>query len=318
MNEEHTPLRQQGLAPRLEKESGNRYAGDLPAADSQQPTAMQARQQAQQSTAVSCHNCGTLNDMEAQYCSSCGAPLHGMTCPNCGSEIDADSDFCEICHHYIRRDVCSFCGASLGGSDGYCPECGSPRGGIVCPTCHTLNDFSFCKQCGQPLTEEARQLQEKVRQMPEYMELTALAQEYSEMLMELPYENERDRRRDEVSRQLRERVLRLLAEDTGEEKPVIPAPRKQRVSREELEARKKRKMEQLSELLDRMAMPPSPSAVKARNYAMAQKPMGVRLAWQCNYKHALHSGPCGCAKPQLGGKWVMLGHNTSQEIKDDK
>lgn len=240
------------------------------------------------------------------------------TCPHCGSALDADADFCEVCHHYVRRNVCSFCGASLGESDGYCPECGSPRGGIVCPTCHTLNDFSFCKQCGQPLTDEARQLLEKVKQTPEYRELASLAREYGELQLELPYETERDRERDEASRQLRERVLRLLAEDAGKENPKIPAPPRQRLSREGLEARKKRKMEQLAELLDRMALPPTPSPVKARNYAMAQKPQGVRLAWRCNYKQALHSSPCGCAKPQLGGKWIMLGHSSIQEIKDDK
>jgi hypothetical protein len=67
-----------------------------------------------------------------------------------------------------------------------------------------------------------------------------------------------------------------------------------------------------------MATPPMPSPAKVRNFAMAQKPVGVRLGWQCNYKHALHSSPCGCAKPQLGGKWVILGHNSNQVIKDDK
>lgn len=308
MNEDYTPQQQHKEGPVLEREATN----------SQTEVIMQSQTQMQQASGVTCPNCGTLNDADSQYCLSCGSPLHGITCPNCGSEIDEDSDFCEICHHYIRRDVCSFCGANIGDSDGYCPECGSPRGGIVCPTCHTLNDFSYCKQCGQPLTEEARQLLMKVREMPEYKELSALAQEYSEMTMELPYETDRDRRRDEVSRQLRERVLKLLAEDLGEENPDIPAPRRQRVSRAELETRKKRKMEQLTELLNRMAIPQNPSPAKVRNYAMAQKPMGVRLAWQCNYKQALHSSPCGCAKPQLGGKWVMLGHNTNQEIKDDK
>ena len=255
------------------------------------------------------------------WCDECKSEYatvqHGRTCPNCGSELDADSDFCEICRHYIRHDVCSFCGAKLSDSDGYCPECGSPHGGIVCPTCHTLNDFSFCKQCGQPLTEEARQLLVKVRESPEYRELAALAQEFNDLQMELPCETERDKLRDEASRMLRERVLKLLAEDMGNSSPVIPAPPRQRMSKEELEEKKKRKMEQLTELLDRMAIPQSPSPVKARNYAMAQKPIGVRLAWQCNYKHALHSSPCGCAKPQLGGKWVILGKNTKKEIKDD-
>ena len=282
MNEEFTsPLQQQG-APVRERE----FTEDV------QPMAVQSQVRTRQSSAT--------------------------TCPNCGSEIDADSDYCEVCHRYIRHNVCSFCGASMSDSDGYCPECGSPRGGIVCPVCHTLNDFSFCKQCGHPLTDEAHKLLEKVREMPEYRELEALANEYNELQMELPCDSEREKRRDEASRQLRERVLRLLAEDMGEENPVIPAPARQRVSHEELEERKQRKMTQMAELLERMAIPQSPSPAKVRNYAMAQKPMGVRLAWLCNYKQALHSSPCGCAKPQMGGKWVMLGHNSGQEIKDDK
>ena len=306
MKENYNPRNAQQNAPAKEKSQ----AGE------QQKSKMDM--QLQQSGGVACHSCGTMNDADAQYCMSCGAPLHGIVCPNCGSEIDADSDFCEVCRHYICREVCSFCGAKLGENDGYCPECGSPRGGIVCPTCHTLNDFSFCKQCGQPLTEDARLLLKKVKKSPEYRELAALAQEFNDLQMELPFETERDRERDEASRQLRERVLKLLAEDLGDKNPVIPAPPKERISKEELEKRKKRKMEQLSELLDRLAIPQSPSPAKVRNYAMAQKPMGVRLAWLCNYKQALHSSPCGCAKPQLGGKWVMLGHNSGQEIRDDK
>ena len=80
---------------------------------------------------------------------------------------------------------------------------------------------------------------------------------------------------------------------------------------------KEEKMKLVTEILDRMAVPALPSPVKARNYAMAQKPAGVRLAWVCNWKHAMHSSPCGCAKPQLGGKWVILGKNNQEKIKDD-
>ena len=70
-------------------------------------------------------------------------------------------------------------------------------------------------------------------------------------------------------------------------------------------------------LFEKMATPHQPSPAKARNYAMAQKPAGIRMAWLCNYKHAMHSSPWGCAKPQLGGKWVVLGKNSSAEIKAD-
>ncbi|UPS43395.1 zinc ribbon domain-containing protein [Prevotella sp. E15-22] len=267
---------------------------------------------------VVCPKCGTVNEPEAQFCASCGEPLHMATCPNCGSEIDPDADYCEVCHHYIRQDVCSFCGADFNINDGYCPQCGMPRGGIVCPACHTLNDFSFCKQCGQPLTAEAKAILAEMRQLPEYKELMSLSHEYNELQMQLPYETVQDKERGDDLHGLRERVLRLLAEDEGEEFPEIPAPHKKRVTKEELQEAKQKKLDQLAELLSRMTIPPHQSPAKVRNFAMAQKPAGVRLAWKCNYKQALHSSPCGCAKPQMGGTWVILGHNSKQEIKDDK
>lgn len=267
---------------------------------------------------VPCPKCGTINEPDADYCQLCGAFLHTGVCPNCGSEIDPDADFCEACHHYIRTDVCSFCGASFSEMDAYCPECGQPRGGIVCPACHTLNDFSFCKQCGRPLTEQAKEMLAQVRQMPEYKTLVALAQEYDELQMQLPYETEQDKERDNELQDLRQRVLTLLAEDANDFPEVKPIPKRKRVTKEELEESKSRKLDQIAELLSRLAIPADTSPARVRNYAMAQKPSGVRLAWVCNYKQALHSSPCGCAKPHMGGKWVILGHNSKQEIKDDK
>ena len=241
-----------------------------------------------------------------------------VACPNCGSEMDADADFCEVCHHYVRHDVCSFCGAALAAEDAFCPECGSPRGGIVCPVCHSLNDFAFCKQCGTPLTDDARLLVEQLKLQPDYQELMQLAREYGELAMQLPYTNERDKVRYQAAQTLRERVLKLLAQDEGVSAPVIPAPAAKRVPKEELDAKKEEKLAKLTELLNKMAVPPCGSPAKVRNYAMAQKPVGVRLAWVCNWKHAMHSSPCGCAKPQLGGQWVILGRGSKQEIKDDK
>ena len=272
--------------------------------------------QFQTANGVQCPYCGTINEPDAMFCASCGQPLGKMSCPNCGAEIDPDADFCEVCHHYIRTDICSFCGAHLSGQEAFCPECGSPRGGIVCPVCHTLNDFAFCKQCGTALTEEARQLLAELQMTPEYKEMQALAKELEELDMSLPISSEKDLVREQLNRQLRERVLKLLAQDKGSTTPVVEKPSK-RVSKEELDAKKKVRADRLTELLEKMAQAPQPQPAKVRNYAMACKPQGVRLAWECNFKHALHSSPCGCAKPQMGGKWIILGKNSKQEIKDD-
>jgi len=281
-------------------------------------TEIQTQAAVQTAQGIICPFCQTVNEPNAVFCQSCGKPMRMGACPNCGSEIDPEADFCEVCHHYIRTDICSFCGAPLYGSEAYCPECGSPRGGIVCPTCRTLNDFAFCKQCGTPLTDEARQLVEEIKQRPDYQELVRLAREYEELQLQIPYVSERDLVRDQQNQHLRERVLMLLAHDRGTPTEDIKPQVEKRLSKEELAREKDARIEQLTRLLEGMALPPMPSPVKARNYAMAQKPLGVRLAWVCNFKHAMHSSPCGCAKPQMGGKWVVLGRNNKQEVKDDK
>ena len=266
---------------------------------------------------VSCPYCGTINDPEAVFCASCGNQIGKMSCPNCGAELDADADFCETCRRYVRKDVCSFCGAHLEGNEAFCPECGSPRGGIVCPVCHTMNDFSFCKQCGTPLTDDAKLLMEQVREMPEYIEMKKVADELQEMDLMLPYSSELEKTRDEQNARLRERVLTLLAQDRGTPNPIIPDSENKRMGKEDYNQKKQEYLEKITVLLDKMAQQPQPKAAQVRNYAMACRPQGVRLAWQCNYKHALHSSPCGCAKPQMGGKWLVLGKNSGKDINDD-
>ena len=110
----------------------------------------------------------------------------------------------------------------------------------------------------------------------------------------------------------------MLVVQEGVETPVVPKVESKRMTRDELEEQKAVKIKMLSAILDKLAVAPTSAPVKARNYAMASKPVGVRLAWVCNYKHAMHSSPCGCAKPHMGGKWVVLGKNSTDEIKDDK
>ena len=280
-------------------------------------TQTQQAMQMHSAQGVQCPHCGTINKPEAMFCASCGNPIGMSTCPNCGADIEPDADFCETCRHYIRKDVCSFCGAKLTGHEAFCPECGSPRGGIVCPVCRTLNDFSFCKQCGTPLTDEARQMMERIRETPEFKEMQRLASEIQKLEMTMPYTSEREVLRDQKNVKLRERVLTLLAQDRGIAHPVIPESTNKRMSKEEYDAKKQERLNRLAEILEQMAQQPQPKPAQVRNYAMACKPQGVRLAWECNFKHALHSSPCGCAKPQMGGKWIILGKNTKKEIKDD-
>ena len=229
-------------------------------------------------------------------------------CPVCGSSLPEGADYCENCRKYVKNDVCSFCGAPFPGDGAYCPECGSPRGGIVCPECHTLNEFAFCKKCGFPLTAEAREQMSYLHQTPEYRHLQSLTTELSRLDNVVPYVSEADQERSRANEILRTRVLRMLAEDKGEKIEEISPRKEERMTESQLETKKMDLARMITEALGEMSTKPQPSPVKARNYAMAMKPSGVRLVWVCNYKHAMHSGPCGCAKPHLGGRWVILGH----------
>ena len=210
-----------------------------------------AQQQQQQQRAAAgrlCPFCGAVNEPEALFCAQCGQPINKTTCPHCGAEIDPDADFCEVCHHYIKKDVCSFCGAHLSGNEAYCPECGSPRGGLVCPTCHSLNDFAFCKKCGTALTEEAKKMVKQLQRNPDYQELMEIVQDFSKLENALPYNSERDIVREQMNNKLRERVLTLLAKDAGVENPVIPRAESRRMTKEELEEQKSAAENKLKEV----------------------------------------------------------------------
>ena len=237
--------------------------------------------------------------------------LQGLKCPVCGNDLDGDADYCETCHRYVNSEVCGFCGTSMGAEEMYCHECGNPRGGIVCPMCNTLNDFSFCKVCGTALTDEARTLAQSVKSLPDYQQMERLSRELEQLDMEEPYRNDEDivcRRENE---KLRERVLMLLGkngnENVNENGNGNVNGNGKGHSVEELRLMKEEKMRLLTEVLERMALKAEPSPVKARNYAMACRPKGLKVAWVCNWKGAVHSSPCGCGKPHLGGKWVILG-----------
>ena len=238
-------------------------------------------------------------------------------CPNCGAAMSVGADYCEACRHYVNYGACSFCGAELQSDEAYCPECGSSRGGIVCPRCNTMNDFAFCRQCGLPLTDEARFLLQRVRNTPEYRQVQTLANQFTDLEKIVPMTSDDEIRQEEANRALRNRVLKLLAEDRGEALADIPQLSSKRLTKKEYEERKHTLAEQLVEALELMQTKPMKKPVEARNYAMAMKPAGLRLAWRCNYKNAIHSSPCGCAKPQLGGKWIILGQTSKPKIVDD-
>lgn len=279
----------------------------------------QASLQKKTATHIVCPKCGVENEPEALFCEQCGARLRELCCPKCGEPIDEQADYCEHCHSYIDTEHCPFCYGLLGKNDTFCPQCGASFSGIECPVCHTLGHFGFCASCGSPLTDRARQdLQEAWENFPHKEKMLKLEAELEHLWLTKPIESERLRDGYEHVQQLCRRVKELMAQE-GEVTYETPGKEAQEahIFMSEVELRRVilEKQNALQVLLDSMAMEPQENSAAARNYAMARKPHVSRLAWKCNYKHALHSSPLGCACPKMGGRWIVM--DGSSEVQDD-
>lgn len=262
-----------------------------------------------------CPHCGTANEADALFCEECGTPLgHSRLCPYCRQPLDVLADFCEHCKTYVNRNRCSFCGAEIAEEDAYCPECGGAREGIVCPACHTRNPFSYCRVCGIPLTEEAQRQSRMAQEEPMWIQMTELASDIECLMKIIPADTPKQIDRNQQNEDLCRRVRNLLGcEDQTSGRRDVTLRLGE--TSEEIAGRMMAKRRELQQLLDAAAALPQENPVVTRNYVMARKPASNRIGWKCNFKQVVHSGPCGCACPQLGGKWIVLTPDT--RVEDD-
>lgn len=260
-----------------------------------------------------CPHCMTKNDPDALFCEECGTALmKDILCPICHHPLDSRADFCEHCKSYISPNRCAICGAAMTDEDAYCPQCGTSRQGIRCPACNTLSPFSYCRVCGLPLTQEATKQREKARQEPISKQIDELARELDNLTKIIPVKDSRQAERNKKNEELSNRVREILGGKKNSN-PHLEVTLRQQESSEEIAERIIEKRKELQKLLDATATTPQEDPIAARNYLMARKPASVRIGWKCNFKQAIHSSPCGCACPQLGGKWIVLTPTTTVE-----
>ncbi len=284
-------------------------------------TLQEEQQQAQTDIAAEaglpnvCPHCKTINEPDALFCEECGTALgHSKLCPHCSQPLDLLADFCEHCKSYVCPQRCSFCGASIAETDAFCPECGASREGVICPACQTRNPFSYCRVCGIPLTEEAIHQSKLAHEEPMWKQMEELSTELEILNKIIPADTNRQIDRNQQNEELCRRVRDLLGQEH-------PANRRSDITlrlgetSEEIEGRIAAKRKELQDLLDAIAVQPQENPVLTRNFVMARKPVSNRIGWKCNFKQVVHSSPCGCACPQLGGKWVVLGNDT--KVEDD-
>lgn len=260
-----------------------------------------------------CKHCGMENEADALFCEECGSPLgDSRVCPHCGQTLDLLADYCEHCKSYVCVNRCSLCGASMAETDDFCPECGSSRQGVICPACHTRSPFSFCRVCGIPLTEAAMAESRRIHAEPMWQQMDKLATELDELMKVIPADTPRQADRWQQNEELCRRVRNLLGTQSAGGREVTLRLGE---TSETIAGRIAAKRRELQQMLDTITAQPGENPVHTRNFVMARKPASTRVGWKCNFKQVIHSSPCGCSCPQLGGGWVVLTSDT--QIEDD-
>ncbi|MDE6556697.1 MAG: hypothetical protein K2K55_07015, partial [Duncaniella sp.] len=68
------------------------------------------------------------------------------------------------------------------------------------------------------------------------------------------------------------------------------------------------KAEEMNRALASLTPPPDFTPEEQRNYFSARKVMTAEtdMRWKCNLCGALHMNPTDCARPELGGEWIVV------------
>ncbi len=294
----------------------------------------QEQQQYQEHDASSkeCPNCGAQNEIHAKFCGECGYQFGAVTtCPKCHSKVDPLGDICEVCGEWLLKDKCKFCYASITESDAYCPECGNPTAGIVCGKCGQLSCFDFCKNCHIPLTEFAEEAIKEAQADPEILEIQKMQEEILKAEAELEQQADLEAQQEleeqkkiekermiEQARKL-EQHLKNFYDKKKNEVPQHQVPKHSRPAKKNLfgsgdggavnaaaeRAVQLAKKRELQKKLNEQKKKTFSKPQEARRFFAATKPPVV-LGWKCNFTDTQHDCPEDCARPELGGIWIII------------
>lgn len=289
------------------------------------------KQNAFQTDECVCPGCSASNEKEALYCQECGASLASTShCPKCNAKTIPQADICESCGAWLLEDSCKFCYGKITPEDKYCPECGNPAGGITCPKCGLLSNFDFCSNCNTPLTSLADEQLLKLQADPEQVQMQKLCKEIqqaeSEMkeLGALAAEQPQLQSKEEEERELRRAMLRNIdsyiktvdpkrREESKLQPPQKTSPSPKESLRDSLKtaqdtANRKNEIEkkkrEAAEKLKGADSIKFPDPQNARRFFSATKP-ALPCRWHCNFADYIHPDPSNCARPDLGGRWII-------------
>ena len=276
-----------------------------------------------------CPNCSAVNELEARFCAECGYPFAGgKNCPNCGAKIiSPNADICEVCGEWLLKGKCKFCYADIEEGATYCAECGNPVSGIICPQCGQLSYFDFCKNCNIPLTAEAQNTVERVKNAPpredEKFSSNQEARRYFMAQKYLLINEQAEIVQDDKKNELLMMKAYLEKVEKGKKKkiytPLFSEKQKEsiksiekivykEIERQEEERRRKEEERRRKEEEERKRREEEERKRKEeeeRRRKEEEERRKLFKGWLCNAYNCLHpDGPCGCADPSQGGHWV--------------
>lgn len=154
-----------------------------------------------------------------------------------------------------------------------------------------------------------------VQMEPQYARMNQIASDLRKLLHVIPVTTPGQMEKEKRNEELRNRILGLLSRQPSAVHNDVPGAGLDKLALKDLIEQKRK---ELQEILEESKVQSQTSPAMARNYAMAHRPVGSSLGWKCNFKHAIHTGPFGCACPQMGGKWIVLDGLTETQVLDDK
>lgn len=242
-------------------------------------------------------------------------------CPNCGCGVSQTADICENCSEWLLKGKCCFCYGDVEEGQRFCGECGNPPNGIVCKGCGKLSIFDYCSHCTVPLTEQANEVLDIVKKVPEFQniidvvsgdkdETTQSGQQVDDELRKLKQYLSKTQ-----TQKSKKKSFVLNEKSTNNMNDKIRAAEESRHKLEDEEQRKVREQRELEALrqMEETKKKTFKNNQDARRYFGALKiliPAIIQkrkpIGWKCNAYGVTHSvGPHECADPSSGGEYIF-------------
>jgi len=237
-------------------------------------------------------------------------------CGNCGSTVQLLADICEKCGEWLLKGKCIFCYNEVAIGQKFCSECGNTPEGITCSRCGKISFFDFCKNCNIPLTDQALEMIENIKALPELQKLIE-KEDCKTNLEQIELSKIKDySTKCEKNHKVKKFEIKNCKDISGQVtkyKDMLASEEKRKIDENKAIEESKKQDEEINKILEQIQQKSFANNQEARRFygalkvflpVIEKKTYKKLLGWKCNAYNCLHyDGPTGCAMPGLGGHW---------------